>query len=224
MLARSLQSPEVKEAKEHRLGGHGLKMDALERHCRVKVLETATARRVELTAYTSLRMSQNTLKLAALLKAQQALSSSSSRSSTVARRCRCDGGRCTGWQTDGPGRCTNTGHMTVLGVLEFPFVLGRGFDVAEIDVLVWQALTRASYACPSLAALYGAESKNCRDRVRYCITSETSMRIRFHFQSHTQLLLPWSRTSQQHQPSPVRHLLPRTRTLLQQRLWHTRRQ
>ena len=101
-------------------------------------------------------MSQNTQKLAALLKAQQALISSSSRPSTVARRCRCDGGRCTGWQTDGPGRYTNTRHMTVPRVLEFPFVLGRGFDVAEIEVLVWQALTRASYAYPSLPALCGA--------------------------------------------------------------------
>ena len=70
-----------------------------------------------------------------------------------------------------PGRCTNTRHMTAPGVLEFPFVLGRGFDVAEIEVLVWQALTRASCAYPSLPALHDAESKNRRDRVRYCITS-----------------------------------------------------
>ena len=171
LLVTSLQSPKVKEAKEHRLGGHGLKMDALEWHGRVKVLETANARRVELIAYTSLRMSQNTQKLAALLKVQQTLSSSSSRPSTVARQRGCDGGRCTGWQTDGPGRYTNTGHMTVPRVLEFPFVLGRGFDVAEIEVLVWQAITRASCAYPSLPTLYDAESKNRRDRVRYCITS-----------------------------------------------------
>ena len=170
-LARSLRSPKVKEAKEHRLGGHGLKMDALERHGRVKVLETATARRVETIAYTSLRMSQNTQKLAALLKVQQTLSSSSSRPSMVVRRRGCDGGRCTGWQTGGPGRCSNTGHMTVLRVIEFPFVLGRGFDIAEIEVLVWQAITRGSCAYPSLTAHYDAESKNRRDRACYCITS-----------------------------------------------------
>ena len=102
LARRSLQSPKVTEAKEHRLGGHGLKMDALDRLGRVKVLETASARRVELKAYTSLRMSQNTQKLAALLKVQQTLSSSSSRPSTVARQRGCDGGRCTGRQTDGP--------------------------------------------------------------------------------------------------------------------------
>ena len=95
----------------------------------------------------------------------------SSRPSTVARRCRCDCGRCTRWQTDGPGRYTNTGHMTVPRVLEFTFVLGRGFDVAEIEVLVWQAITRASCAYPSCPAHYDAESKNRRDRACYCITS-----------------------------------------------------
>ena len=42
------------------MAGHGLKKDALERHGRVKVLETATARRVERVAYTSLTMSQKT--------------------------------------------------------------------------------------------------------------------------------------------------------------------
>ena len=146
-------------------------MDAPEWHGRVKVLQTANARSVELKANTSLRMSQNRQKLVAQLKAQQALSSSSSRPSTVARRCGCDGGRCTGWQTDGPGRYANTGHMTVPGVLKFSLVLDRGFDVAEIEVLVWQAITRASYTYPSLPALYDAESKNRRDRVRYCITS-----------------------------------------------------
>ena len=55
LARRSLKSRKVKEAKEHRLGVHGLKMDALERHGRVKVLETATVRRVELIAYTSLK-------------------------------------------------------------------------------------------------------------------------------------------------------------------------
>ena len=99
-LANAIYKPHSVKKWEHRLGGHGLKMDALERHGSVKVLEMGSVRRVELKAYTSLRMSQNTQKLAALLKAQQTLSSSSSRPSTVARRRGCDGGRCTGWQTD----------------------------------------------------------------------------------------------------------------------------
>ena len=65
LLIRSLQSPKAKETKEHRMAGHGLKKDALERHGRVKVLETATARRVERVACTWLTMSQkNAGKLA----------------------------------------------------------------------------------------------------------------------------------------------------------------
>ena len=63
--------------------------------------------------------------------------------------------------------------MTVHRVLEFPFVLGRGFDVAEIEVLVWQALIRASYAYPSLPALYGAAPAP----VVTCVASNTSRHL-----------------------------------------------
>ena len=37
----------------------------------------------------------------------------------------------------------NTGHMSEPGALVVPFVLGRDFDVAEIHVLLREALTRA---------------------------------------------------------------------------------
>ena len=43
MLIGSWQSPKAKEAKEHRLGRHGLKKDAQNRCDRVNVLETAIA-------------------------------------------------------------------------------------------------------------------------------------------------------------------------------------
>ena len=53
-------------------------------------------------------------------------------------------GRCTRWQNAGsPGRYTNTRHIIMPGVLVVPFVLGRDFDVAEIQVLLRQSLTRA---------------------------------------------------------------------------------
>ena len=61
-----------------------------------------------------------------------------------------------------PGRYTNTGHMTEPRALVVPFVLGRDFDVAEIQGLLRQALTRALRAYPSFLALLDAE-KNRRD-------------------------------------------------------------
>ena len=42
-----------------------------------------------------------------------------------------------------PGRKTNTGHMSEPGALVVPFVFGRDFNVAEIQILLRQALTRA---------------------------------------------------------------------------------
>ena len=60
-----------------------------------------------------------------------------------------------------PGRYTNTGHMTEPGELVVPFVLARDFDVAELQVLLRQTLTRALRAYPSFLALLDA-GKNCR--------------------------------------------------------------
>ena len=45
-----------------------------------------------------------------------------------------------------PRAVYNTGHMTEPGALVAPSVLARDFDVAEIQVLLRQALTRASRA------------------------------------------------------------------------------
>ena len=79
-----------------------------------------------------------------------------------------------------PGWCTNTRHMPVPGVLEFPFVLGCGFDVAEIEVLVWAGdntrLVRLSFV-----------TRSARRRVQKPSRSSTLLH---HQQSHTQLLLP----------------------------------
>ena len=132
------------------------------------------------------------------------------------------------WQPPARGWHPGTGHMLEPAALVVSFVLGRDFHVAEIQALLWQALTRALcakgeglatpdpvvaatqallrqaltralHAYPSLLALYDAEQSR-PDRVRYGSTAVTNAAP--------------APVRLQHQLSLVRHLLSWSSTSL----------
>ena len=122
------------------------------------------------------------------------------------------------------GRKISTGHMREPTALVVSFVLGRDFCVADIQALLWQALTRALCAKggslttpdPVVGAtqvlLRQALTRALRAYLRCSLSMTRRKTVQIEYvtaaqQAHTQLpLLCHERL--QHQVSLVRHLLP----------------
>ena len=115
-------------------------------------------------------------------------------------------------------RNRNTGHMSEPSAFVVPFVLGRDFYVAMIQVLLRQALTRALRAYLSFVTSVLDLETECRipsaHEVPRVVSHDNIQQPYLSFLINEKIveipwnLLPWSCMSHQHQQLPVQFLHP----------------